>query len=120
HVTDTTTTAPVSLPDALPTSDPYGNTDTNFADTVNFSSSDASAQPGSGLPANGQSLASGLGSFTATLKTAGTQSITATDSAHPAISGSQIGRAASRAEVEDVSVPGLPSTTTDGTTLGSL
>src|SRR5207247_10431065 len=86
-----TTNPRVPHPFPAPPSSPLGNTDTNFADTVNFSSSDASAQPGNGLPANGQSLTSGVGSFTATLKTAGTQSITATDSAHSAINGTKTG-----------------------------
>ena len=90
-VTYPNTNAGVSNPLTVTATDPYGNTDTNFADTVNFSSSDASAQPGNGLPANGQSLTSGVGSFTATLKTAGTQSITATDSAHSAINGTKTG-----------------------------
>src|SRR5439155_18520592 len=64
-VTYPNTDAGVSNPLSVTATDPYGNTDTNFADTVNFSSSDSSAQAGSGLPANGQSLSSGVGSFTA-------------------------------------------------------
>ncbi|MCL4368824.1 MAG: hypothetical protein M1337_06630 [Actinobacteria bacterium] len=54
--------------------DPFGNTATAYGGTVKFSSSDSSAS----LPAN-STLNSGTGTFSATLKTTGNQTITATD-----------------------------------------
>jgi len=53
--------------------DTYGNTATGYAGTVAITSSDYQAV----LPANAV-LTSGVGSFTITLETAGSQSITAT------------------------------------------
>jgi hypothetical protein len=58
------------------------DTVTSFADTVHFTSSDASAS----LPAD-STLTNGSGTFTATLRTAGTQTITATDTANSSVSG---------------------------------
>jgi hypothetical protein len=57
--------------------DPYGNVATGYTGTVHFTSSD----PRAVLPANYTFTAAAAGrhSFSATLKTAGTQSITATD-----------------------------------------
>src|SRR5207245_2727568 len=57
--------------------DAFGNTATNYAGTVAFSSTDAQAT----LPANYTFVSGdgGVHTFSATLKTAGTQSITATD-----------------------------------------
>jgi hypothetical protein len=66
--------------------DPYGNTATGYAGTVRFSSSDTSAT----LPGN-STLTSGVGTFTATLRAAGTQSLTATDTAKESIRGTQSG-----------------------------
>src|SRR4029077_2405448 len=54
-----------------------------YAGTVHFTSSDGQAS----LPAN-STLTAGLGTFSATLKTAGSQTITATDTATLAITGS--------------------------------
>jgi hypothetical protein len=53
-----------------------------YAGTVHFSSTDAQA----GLPAN-STLTNGAGSFSATLKTLGNQTISATDTVTPAITG---------------------------------
>jgi hypothetical protein len=66
--------------------DTYGNVATGYAGTVHFTSSDAQAT----LPAN-TTLTNGTGTFSATLKTAGTQSITATDTVTSSITGSQTG-----------------------------
>jgi hypothetical protein len=66
--------------------DPYGNVATGYTGTVQFSSSDAQAA----LPAN-TALRSGTGTFSATLVTAGTQTITATDTANAALTGNQTG-----------------------------
>jgi YVTN family beta-propeller protein len=66
--------------------DAYGDVATGYLGTVAVSSSDSQA----GLPANA-GLSSGVGSFTVTLNTAGSQSITATDTVTTSITGSQTG-----------------------------
>ena len=63
--------------------DQYGNTVTSYSGTVHFTSSDAQAV----LPAN-SGLTNGVGSFSVTLKTAGSQTITATDTVTSSITGS--------------------------------
>ena len=67
--------------------DPYNNTATGYLGTVHFTSSDPQAV----LPADA-TLTSGTGTFSATLKTVGTQSLTATDTAPAStITGTQAG-----------------------------
>jgi hypothetical protein len=63
-----------------------GGLATGYTGTVHFASSDAQA----GLPADYTFTAAdgAIHTFTATLKTAGTQSISVTDAAHPAVTGS--------------------------------
>ena len=56
---------------------------TDFADGVHVTSSDAAA----GLPTGSFPLSSGVASFTAILRTAGTQTLTVTDSSSPSITG---------------------------------
>jgi hypothetical protein len=73
--------AGVGFPVTVTAKDPYGNTATGYAGTVTFSSTDANAV----LPAN-SSLPSGTGTFSVTLKTAGSQTITATDTVAPSLS----------------------------------
>jgi hypothetical protein len=65
--------------------DPFKHVATGYLGTVNFTSSDPKAL----LPANSM-LINGVGTFSVTLKTAGTQSITATDSVIANVTGSQI------------------------------
>ena len=67
--------------------DAYGNVAAGYTGTVTFSSSDVQA----GLPASYTFTAAdaGVHTFSATLKTAGTQSLTATDTANVAVAGSQ-------------------------------
>jgi hypothetical protein len=69
--------------------DAYGNIATGFHGTVRFSSSDALAS----LPPNYQFVAAdgGVHTFSATLYTPGTQSITVTDPANSSITGSEDG-----------------------------
>ena len=62
--------------------DPFGNIATSYNGTVTFASNDATAT----LPGNG-TLANGVGTFSATFKTAGNRSLTATDAAVSSISG---------------------------------
>jgi|GEM_PF-1239745 len=66
--------------------DAYGNVATGYAGTVKITSSDSQAV----LPANA-GLTNGVGSFSVTLETAGSQSITATDTVTSSITGSQTG-----------------------------
>ena len=69
-------TAGTSFPFTVTAEDSDGNTITTFADTIAFSSGDGAAV----LPAN-STLVNGTGTFSATLNTAGSQTLTATDSA---------------------------------------
>src|SRR6185369_11778021 len=62
--------------------DQFNNTATSYAGTVHFTSSDGSAV----LPTN-STLLSGTGTFSATLKTAGNQTLTATDTVTSSITG---------------------------------
>lgn len=62
--------------------DPFNNTATGYAGTAHFTSSDGAAI----LPAN-STLTSGVGTFSATLNTAGSRTITATDTVSAAITG---------------------------------
>ena len=62
--------------------DQFNNTVTSYAGTVHFTSSDGQAV----LPAN-STLTNGTGTFSATLKTAGNQTITATDTVTASITG---------------------------------
>src|SRR2546428_8964827 len=78
---------------------PYTTLFRSYAGTVTFTSSDASAT----LPAD-STLTSGTGSFDATLQTAGEQSITATDTLSPSITGSQTAITVTAAETASVTV----------------
>src|SRR4029079_15457991 len=62
--------------------DQFNNTATGYAGTVHFTSSDGAAT----LPAN-STLTGGVGTFSATLNTAGDQTITATDAVTASITG---------------------------------
>jgi hypothetical protein len=62
--------------------DPYNNTATSYNGSVHFAGSDGQGV----LPAN-TSVANGVGTFSATLKTAANQSLTATDTVTSSISG---------------------------------
>ena len=65
--------------------DEFGNSDAAYAGSVHFTSSDTSA--GVVLPANSK-LTDGRGTFSATLMRAGSQTLTASDAASAAITGS--------------------------------
>jgi hypothetical protein len=62
--------------------DPFNNTATAYAGTAHFTSTDGAAS----LPAN-STLTNGTGTFSATLRTGGAQTITATDTLSPGITG---------------------------------
>ncbi|MGQ9871522.1 hypothetical protein [Leptodesmis sp.] len=63
---------------------------------------------------NSSGLVNGVGNFTATLKTAGTRSLTATDLANNSITATQTGITVNPAATSQIIVTGLPSTTTAG------
>jgi hypothetical protein len=64
--------------------DPFNNTATGYAGSVHFTTTDAGS--GVTLPSN-STLTAGTGTFSATLRTAGNQTITATDSVSAAVTG---------------------------------
>ena len=83
------TTAGVAHNFTVTARDAFGNTAVGYTGTVHFTSSDAQAA----LPANYTFVAgdNGQKTFSATLKTAGTQSLTATDTVTGTINGAQSG-----------------------------
>ncbi len=93
--------------------DAFANTATGYVGTVHFTSSDSQAA----LPADYAFTAGDAGShaFTVTLKTVGTQSVTATDTVTVSISGSQGGIVVNPAGAASFTVAGLPSPRTAGT-----
>jgi len=94
--------------------DPYGNVATGYTGTVQFSSSDGSAT----LPANYTFTAANAGAhtFSATLNTTGTQSLTATDTTTGSITGAQAGITVNPASLpaSTLSVTGFPTSVTAG------
>src|SRR5205085_1649750 len=69
-------------------SDPYGNTATSYLGTVHFSSSDSKATLPSDYTFTGTDAGKHTFTLGATLKTAGRQTITATDTITATITGS--------------------------------
>ncbi|MDB5306227.1 MAG: hypothetical protein JWO38_429 [Gemmataceae bacterium] len=103
------TTAGVAQTFTVTVKDPYGNFATGYTGTVTFGSSDVQA----GLPASYTFTAvdAGVRTFTATLKTAGTQSITVKDAANATAAGRQTGIAVSAAATAaSITVSGFPAT----------
>ena len=96
--------------------DAYGNVATGYTGTVHFTSSDPQSTAGSGLPANYTFTAGNAGTrtFSATLKTVGTQSITATDTVTGTITGTQSGITVNVGAATHFTVTGYPSPTTAG------
>src|SRR5437016_12938329 len=93
--------------------DAYGNTATGYSGTVHFTSSDAQAA----LPADYTftNTDSGVHGFSATLKTGGSQSLTATDTATASINGSQSGITVNPAATAPAAATSLTAATTAGT-----
>jgi hypothetical protein len=106
------TTAGVGGVLAVTALDPYGNVATGYRATVHFTSSDGQAA----LPGDYTFVAAdgGVHTFTVTLKTAGTQSLTATDTATGSITGTQGGIVVSPAAASTLVVGGFPSPVTAG------
>lgn len=92
--------------------DASGNTAPSYVGTVHFSSSDANAT----LPANYTFVAgdNGVHTFTATLTTAGTQTLTVTDVVSASITGSQPSISVTPTVAARLIVSGFPSSTTSG------
>src|SRR5205807_7265213 len=92
--------------------DPYGNTATSYTGTVHFISSDGQAV----LPADYTFVAAdaGVHAFSAILKTAGSQLLTATDTAASTVTGSQTGITVNATAASSLIVSGFPSPTTAG------
>jgi hypothetical protein len=84
------------------------STATGYSGTVHFTSTDGSAT----LPGNA-TLSSGVGTFSATLKTAGAQTITATDTGNSSITGTSNSITVSPAAAASLTIQG-PSTVTAG------
>jgi hypothetical protein len=95
--------------------DQFNNTATNYTGTVTFTSSDGQAV----LPAN-STLTSGTGTFSTTLKTAGTQSITATDTVTATITGTQSGIVINAAAANKLAFTTPPVNTTVGATMAAV
>jgi uncharacterized repeat protein (TIGR01451 family) len=89
------------------------NTATGYRGTVHFTSIDAQAVP----PANYTFSAAdnGVHTFSATLKTAGTQSLMGTDTVTSTITGSQTGITVTAATAATLTVTGYPNPVTAGT-----
>jgi len=93
--------------------DPYNNTATGYLGTVRFTSSDGqAARPGYYAFTSGDN---GVHTFSAILKTAGSQSLTATDTVTGSITGSQTGIMVNPAAASVFVVSGFPSPTAVGT-----
>jgi hypothetical protein len=89
-----------------------GTVNTGYTGTVQFTSSDPKAV----LPANYTFTAAdqGVHTFTVTLKTVGSQSITATDTSTGSITGSESGITVNPAAASTLVISGLPSSVTQG------
>ncbi|HUJ12239.1 MAG TPA: autotransporter-associated beta strand repeat-containing protein [Thermoanaerobaculia bacterium] len=101
-----TATAGSSFSFTVKALDGLNNVDTTYGGTVQFTSSDAQAT----LPAN-STLTAGIGTFSATLKTAGNQTITATDTVTGSITGTSNAIAVSAGAATRFTVTAPASTT---------
>jgi subtilisin family serine protease len=107
-----TVTAGTSATFTVTALSPNGGTDTGFVGTIAFTSSD----PQAGLPADFTfpAAADGVQTFSVTFKTAGPQSITATDTANAAIIGTEDNIIVQGAAAKSLKVTGFPTTDTAG------
>jgi hypothetical protein len=96
------TTAGVAHTFTVAARDAYGNAVSSYQGTVRFTSTDSQAV----LPANYKFKAAdaGVHSFSATLKTAGTRSLTATDTVTSAFTGSEAGIAVNPAAASKITI----------------
>jgi hypothetical protein len=107
------TTAGVAHNFTVTALDAFGNTATGYTGTVTITSNDGQAV----LPANFTFAAGNTGThtFSATLKTVGSKSITATDTVTGTITGVQSSITVNAAAASHLQVSGFPSPTTAGT-----
>ncbi len=105
-----TTAAGTSSAFSVTARDASGNTATGYAGTLHFTSTDGQST----LPANA-TLTNGTGTFSATLRTAGPQSITATDSVTGTITGTQSSLTVTPLSASKVAFGQQPTTTKAGT-----
>ena len=92
----TAATAGTAISFSVTAKDSLGNIAIGYAGTVHFTSTDTNAV----MPAN-STLTNGVGNFTATFKTAGTQTLTATDTVTGSIVGTSAAVAVAAAPVPD-------------------
>jgi hypothetical protein len=90
--------------------DPYNNVATGYTDMVHFTSTDTQAS----LPTDARLTNGTGGPFSAILKTAGNQSIIATDTVNASVRGTQSGIVVNPAEASTLLVSGFPSSITAG------
>ena len=92
---------------------PNGATDSNYTGTIHFTSTDSHAL----LPANYTFTAAdaGVHTFSATLETAGTQSVSAADTANQSTTGTESNITVMAAAASSLTVTGLPNPDTAGT-----
>src|SRR5207248_10226 len=102
-------TAAISFSFTVTAQDPFNNTATRYTGTIHFTSTDGAAV----LPAN-SGLTSGSSTFIAILKTAGTQTLTATDTVTGSITGTSGNILVSAAATTHFGVS-APATATAGT-----
>jgi parallel beta-helix repeat protein len=107
----TATTAGTSFNTTVTALDPFGNTATSYLGTIHFTSSDGIAA----LPSDYTfaSANAGAHTFSVTLKTAGIESVTATDTATSSITGTQSSITVSPAAASNLQVV-TPTTATAG------
>jgi subtilisin-like proprotein convertase family protein len=100
--------------------DVFGNLATNYAGTVLFTSTDTQVGPNKGLPLSYAFTPADAGkhTFGASLRTAGTQSLTATDILSPALTGSQAGISVVAGLLSRLTVGGYPSPVVAGLDTG--
>ena len=105
---------------AVTARDPFGNLATTYAGTVLFTSSDPQVGPNKGLPLSYAFTPADAGkhTFSASLRTAGTQSITATDIVSPSLTGTQGGIAVVAGALSRLTVGGFPSPVVAGLDTG--
>ena len=115
----TSTTAGTAQDFTVTALDPYGNPVTDYTGTIHFESSDQQATARAGLPPDytfttGAGKDNGEHSFSATLETAGTQSITARDTVAGTITGAEDGIIVSAAAASRLIFGRQPTNTTAG------
>lgn len=97
--------------------DSFGNTAPGYTGTVHFTSNDSQVSSGSGLPGDYTftSADGGLKTFSVTLKTAGSRTVTVTDTANGSFTATSAGITINAASAASLSLSGVPSPSKVGT-----